>query len=96
MESTTAFSLAPSVGARVGFWRQLGLRADAGDVVTFRGDTRHNLQLTAGLSFPFLSRNRRRSRSSAPGSHGPTRDQSQPGRIMGTVGPTLGMEASAL
>jgi hypothetical protein len=53
MESTTAFSLAPSVGARVGFWRQLGLRADAGDVVTFRGDTRHNLQLTAGLSFPF-------------------------------------------
>ena len=53
MESTTAFSLAPSVGARVGFWRQFGLRADAGDVVTFRGDTRHNLQLTAGLSFPF-------------------------------------------
>lgn len=53
MESTTTFSLAPSVGARVGLWRQLGLRADAGDVVTFRGDTRHNLQLTAGLSFPF-------------------------------------------
>ena len=53
MESTTTFSLAPSVGARVGLWRQLGLRADAGDVVTFRGDTRHNVQLTAGLSFPF-------------------------------------------
>ena len=52
-ESTTAFSLAPSVGARIGLWRQLGLRADAGDVVTFRGDTRHNVQLTAGLSFPF-------------------------------------------
>ena len=53
MESSPTFSLAPSVGARVGLWRQLGLRADAGDVVTFRGDTRHNLQLTAGLSFPF-------------------------------------------
>jgi len=45
--------LAGNPPARVGFWRQLGLRADAGDVVTFRGDTRHNLRLTAGLSFPF-------------------------------------------
>ena len=51
--STTAFSLAPSIGASIRLWGQLGLRADAGDVVTFRDGTRHNLQLTAGLSFPF-------------------------------------------
>lgn len=51
--NTTTFALSPALGARVGVWRQLGLRADARDVMTFRGGTLHNLQFAAGLSYPF-------------------------------------------
>jgi hypothetical protein len=49
----TMFALAPSLGTRVGVWRQLGLRADARDVMTFRDRTRHHGQFSAGLSLPF-------------------------------------------
>lgn len=51
--NTTALSLAPSLGARAAVWRQVGVRADARDLVTFRDGTRHNLQFTAGISSPF-------------------------------------------
>ena len=51
--SLTMFALAPSLGTRVGLWRQLGLRADVRDVMTFREGTRHHGQYTAGLSLPF-------------------------------------------
>ena len=51
--SSTTFALSPSAGAKVALWRDLGVRGDVRDLVTFRGGTRHHLQLTAGLSFPF-------------------------------------------
>jgi hypothetical protein len=51
--SLTMFALAPSLGTRIGVWRQLGLRADVRDVMTFRDQTRHHGQFTAGLSLPF-------------------------------------------
>jgi hypothetical protein len=51
--SLTMFALAPSLGTRVGIWRQLGLRGDARDVMTFRDRTRHHAQFSAGLSLPF-------------------------------------------
>ena len=51
--SSTTFALSPAAGAKVALWREFGLRADARDLLTFRGGARHNLQLTAGLSFPF-------------------------------------------
>ncbi len=52
-KSTTAFALTPSIGTRVKLWRQLGIRADVSDLVTFRDGTRHNVQFTAGVSLPF-------------------------------------------
>jgi len=52
-ESAKMFTLAPSIGTRVGLWRQLGLRADVRDLVTFRDGTRHHVQMAAGLSLPF-------------------------------------------
>lgn len=52
-KSTTTFALTPSVGTRVRLWRSLGLRADVSDLITFRDETRHNVQFAAGLSFPF-------------------------------------------
>jgi hypothetical protein len=51
-ESAKMFSLAPSLGTRVGLWRQLDLRADVRDLMTFRDETRHHVQFAAGLSFP--------------------------------------------
>ena len=51
--SVSMFGLSPSLGARVGLWRQLGLRADVRDLVTFRDRTLHHPQLSAGISFPF-------------------------------------------
>ena len=53
VRSTTAFTLTPAAGVKLGLWRQIGLRADARDLVTFRDGPRHNWQFTAGLSFPF-------------------------------------------
>ena len=50
---STAFALSPAVGAKLALWRELGVRGDVRDLVTFRGGMRHHLQLTAGLSFPF-------------------------------------------
>ena len=50
---TTTFAVTPSVGLRVGLWRELGLRADVRDVMTFRHQTLHNLQFATGLSFVF-------------------------------------------
>jgi hypothetical protein len=52
-QSTTTFALAPSLGTRVGLWRQLGLRADVRDLVTFKDRTLHHPQIAAGLSLPF-------------------------------------------
>ncbi len=51
--STTSFVLSPAAGMKLSIWRDLGLRADVRDLVTFRDGTRHNWQYTAGLSFPF-------------------------------------------
>jgi len=52
--NSTTFAISPAIGVRVGLWRQLALRADARDVVTFRDRaTLHNLQFAAGLSYPF-------------------------------------------
>lgn len=52
--NSTTFALSPAIGVRVGLWRQLALRADARDVVTFRDRAAlHNLQFAAGLSYPF-------------------------------------------
>lgn len=51
--STSMFALSPAVSVQVGLWRHLGLRADARDVITFRDQTRHNVQFAGGLSLPF-------------------------------------------
>ena len=51
--SVRAFTLAPSLGTRVGLWRQIGLRADVRDLVTFRDRTLHHISFATGLSFPF-------------------------------------------
>jgi len=51
--STTSVTLTPAAGLKLALWRDFGLRVDARDLVTFRDGTRHNWQLTAGLSFPF-------------------------------------------
>ena len=50
--STTAFALAPALGAHVNLWGELELRADVRDVMTFNGRTLHNIQFAAGLSLP--------------------------------------------
>jgi hypothetical protein len=47
------FALSPSVGTRVALWRQLGLRAQVRDVITFRDEPLNHLQLSAGLSFSY-------------------------------------------
>jgi hypothetical protein len=52
-KSIRSFALTPALGARVGLWRQLGLRADVRDLITFEEETLHHVQLSAGLSFPF-------------------------------------------
>ena len=52
-KSVRSFALTPALGARVGLWRQLGLRADVRDLITFEEQTLHHLQFAAGLSFPF-------------------------------------------
>lgn len=49
----TTFALSPGVGARIGLWRGFGLRADVHDMIIFRGGTRHNIALDAGLSLSF-------------------------------------------
>ena len=51
--SVRTFTLAPSLGTRVGLWRQVGLRADVRDLVTFRDRTLHHVSFATGLSFPF-------------------------------------------
>jgi hypothetical protein len=52
-ESARMFSLSPSLGTRVALWRQLGLRGDVRDLITFRDGTQHHVQFAAGLSLPF-------------------------------------------
>ena len=51
--SERLFALSPSVGTRVGLWRDLGLRAQVRDLITFRDEPRNHLQLSAGLSFSY-------------------------------------------
>jgi len=51
--SMTSLALTPAIGARVSLGRQLGLRADLRDVVTFKDGSHNNLQFAAGLSLPF-------------------------------------------
>jgi hypothetical protein len=51
---TTTFALTPSIGTRVNLWRELGLRVDLRDVMTFRDQKAlHNYQFATGLSFAF-------------------------------------------
>ncbi len=52
-KSIRSFALTPALGARLGLWRQLGLRADVRDLITFEEKTLHHVQFSAGLSFPF-------------------------------------------
>jgi len=52
-KSVQSFALTPALGTYVGLWRQLGLRADVRDVITFEEESLHHLQITAGLSLPF-------------------------------------------
>jgi len=52
-ETAQMFALSPSVGTRVALWRQLGLRADVRDLVTFRDRTLNHVQVAAGLSFSY-------------------------------------------
>lgn len=49
----STFALTPSAGLRLGLWRELGLRADVRDVMTFRHQTLNNWQFATGLSFVF-------------------------------------------
>ena len=51
--SEQLFALSPSLGTRVGLWRQLSLRADVRDVITFRDEPRNHLQFAGGLSFSY-------------------------------------------
>ena len=51
--SNTAPTLSPAAGLRVALVPGIALQADVRDLVTFRGDTRHNLGLGAGLRFGF-------------------------------------------
>lgn len=52
-ESANRFALAPGVGVRVMIVRQLGVRAELRDVMTFSGGTRHNVNFFSGLSIAF-------------------------------------------
>lgn len=52
-QSETSFALTPAAGVKLALWQRLGIRADARDLVTFRGGPWHNWQFTAGVSFPF-------------------------------------------
>jgi hypothetical protein len=51
--SSTTLALTPAIGMRMDLWRQLGLRMDVRDVITFRHKTLHNYQFATGLSFAF-------------------------------------------
>ena len=48
--STTSFALSPAVGARLSVTPRLGFRGDLRNVMVFRGGTKHNVELSAGLS----------------------------------------------
>jgi hypothetical protein len=52
-ESANRFTLAPGVGLRVMLLRQLGIRGELRDVMTFSGATRHNVNFFSGLSIVF-------------------------------------------
>jgi hypothetical protein len=52
-ESANRFALAPGVGVRVMVVRQLGVRGELRDVMTFSGGTRHNVNFFTGLSIAF-------------------------------------------
>jgi hypothetical protein len=51
--SGVSFSVTPGAGAAVRLTPGLALQGELRDVVTFRGDTRHNLALGAGLRMAF-------------------------------------------
>jgi hypothetical protein len=48
--AVTTFALSPALGARVAAFRGVALRADVRDLVTFRSGTKHNRQLSIGVS----------------------------------------------
>ncbi|HJU74155.1 MAG TPA: hypothetical protein VJ717_10445 [Gemmatimonadaceae bacterium] len=50
---TTTLAITPALGLRLGLWRELGLRADVRDVMTFRHRTLNNWQFATGLSLAF-------------------------------------------
>lgn len=49
----TTFAFSPGIGARIGLWRGIGLRGDVRDVITFRGETHHNVALDVGFRLAF-------------------------------------------
>ena len=49
--SNTAPTVSPAAGLRIDLAPGIALQADARDLVTFRGDTRHNVALETGLRF---------------------------------------------
>jgi hypothetical protein len=51
--SQTAFTLTPGIGARVLVTPNVALQGDVRDVMTFVGDTRHNVAFGAGLRLAF-------------------------------------------
>jgi hypothetical protein len=51
--SSLAFTLSPGIGTRVLLTPNVALQGDVRDLMTFRGDTRHNVGLGAGLRLTF-------------------------------------------
>ncbi|HEU4629023.1 MAG TPA: hypothetical protein VFS08_04735 [Gemmatimonadaceae bacterium] len=51
--SKTAFTLVPGIGTRLLLTPNLALQGDVRDLMTFRGDTRHNVAFGAGLRLSF-------------------------------------------
>lgn len=49
--ASTDLAVSPAVGARLGLWRSISLRADVRDVIVYHGGPRHNRELSTGLSF---------------------------------------------
>ena len=49
-DAITTLALAPSLGARIAAVRNVALRADVRDLVTFRNGTKHNRQFALGIA----------------------------------------------
>lgn len=51
--TNASVTLTPAVGVRLGLIRGVALRADARDMIVFRGNDRHNWQYTVGIGATF-------------------------------------------